>query len=300
MKFLIVLFLLTPVVALTVDYLSIPSDDIIRGSHQLNDEGTQFEKIVRVDNDKFLDISRGIYADKFSKSRFGHNTAVPNGSFADIWSYGPTDALYNWPTTIEKFRIKAGGNVNDTSGGSGCRSVQVQYLDSVGDLQQEQLATAGASASASTSVTGFRFIRAWCDNAGTILSANTGIMLFENETTGEVVGEIDALKGQTEMSMYTVPRGFSCFLVRIEIDVASGSNKDADVIMWQKENALTFSAPFGVKRVVQEWDAVQGQRITNHVAYPKFEALTDIWLEGKGNGAITEVDIEYDLICTQD
>ena len=298
MKHLTLLLLVAiPTILFSVDYLSIPSDDIIRGSHQLNDSGNQFEKIVRVDNDKFLDISRGVYSDKFSKSRFAHNTAVPNGSFADIWSYGPTDTTYNWPTTIEKFRIKAGGNANDTSAGSGCRSVQVQYLDAVGDLQQEQLVTAGASASSSTSVTGVRFIRAYCDSAGTILSNNTGVMLFENETTGQVVGEIDAGKGQTQMSMYTVPRNYTCFLVRVELDVAS--NKSADVIMWQRTNALSFTAPFGVKRTVQEWDALQGQASTDHVAYPVFEELTDIWLEASGGGATTEVDVEYDLICVQ-
>ena len=296
-NYLLLVALITPAIIFSVDFLSIPDTDIVRGSHQLSADGTRFEKIVNVANDKFLDIARGVYPDKFAKSRFAHNTAVPNGSFADIWSYGPTDATYNWPTTIEKFRIKAGGNSNDTSAGSGCRSVQVQYLDSVGDLQQEQLVTAGASASASTSSTGFRFIRAWCDSTGTILSNNTGIILFENETTGQVVGEIDAGKGQTQMSMYTVPRNYTCFLVRIEVDVAS--NKSGDVIMWQRTNALTFTAPFGVKRTVQEWDGLQGQATTEHVSYPVFEELTDIWLEASGGGAATEVGVEYDLICVQ-
>lgn len=257
-------------------------------------------QLVRVSNDVSLDISRGLYSDKSGFHRFGHNTAVPNGSFADIWSYGPTDASYNWPVTAETFRIAAGGNAADSAAGAGARSIQIVYLDVNGNEQQEQLATAGASASAGTSVVATRFVRAWVDTAGTILSSNTGDIIIENSTSNQVVGFIAAGVGQTQMTHFTVPFANTAYLERITINVAAGSNKDADIKMWQRTNALTVSAPFGAKRLIKEWDAVQGQTSVTFKHLPSFAALTDIWFEASGNGAVTEVDVDYDLTLVKD
>lgn len=257
-------------------------------------------QIVRVANDTLLDVSRGLYKDKDGFHRFGHNTVVPNGTFADIWSYGPTDPTYNWPITAETFRVKAGGNAADTSDGAGARTVQVVYLDSTGIQQQDQLTLAGASASDATSVTGTRFIRAWVDTTGTILHNNTAQILFENTTSGLIVGSIETGVGQTEMSQYTIPKDYTGYLQRITVDVAAGTNKDADVIMWQRRGALTFAAPFGTKRIIREWDALQGESTIDYAYLPSFPELTDIWFEGKGNGAATEIDVDYDLILIKD
>jgi hypothetical protein len=261
-------------------------------------------QIVRVSNDPYLDISRSLYADKKSFHRFGYNEAVPNGSERDIWAYGSTgigNINYNWCTTDEKFRVKAGGNVADTSAGLGARTVQVVYLDANGDEQQDQLTLAGASASDSTSVTGRRFLRAWVDTCGTINSNNTGGITFENESTGLVVAYIGAGVGQTELSQYTVPLGYTAYLTRIQVSVSVGTNKDATVKMYQRQNAYTTAAPFGSKRLVRQWNAIQGaDNLIEYQSLPSFPALTDLWLTGEGNGAETEVDIDYCLILVKD
>jgi hypothetical protein len=257
-------------------------------------------QIVRVANDPALDISRGLYADKFSIHRFGFNSAVPNGTFADVWAYGPTDPTYNWPTTDETFRVAAGGDVNDTAGGTGARTIQIQYLDSTGVLQQDQLTLAGASASTATSVTGRRIFRAWVDTTGTINGSNTGAIIIENSTSNQIVGVITAATGQTQLTQYTVPLNYTAYLSRIEVSVATGANKDADVRMWQRQNAYTVAAPFGAKRLIRQWVAIQGS--LNGIKYdslPVFPALTDLWLDARGNGAVTGIDADYDLILVK-
>lgn len=256
-------------------------------------------QLMRVSNDPILDISRNLYSDKKADRKFGHNAAVPNGSFADIWDYGATDTTYNWPTTDETFRVAAGGNSTDTSTGSGARTIQIVYLNSIGDQHQDQLTLAGSLVSTETSTTARRFIRAWVDTVGTINSNNTAEIVIENSSSGQVVGSIAAGSGQSEMTMYTVPRGFTAYLMRVEVDVATGSNKDADVKLWQRRDAYTTSAPFGAKRLVREWDAIQDHNPSQFVAYPSFPALTDLWFSAQGNGAITEVDINYHLICVK-
>jgi hypothetical protein len=274
-------------------FLTSSSDEIIS---KINDA-----QVVRVANDPYLDISRGLYADKFAFHRFGYNPTVPNGSFADIWTYGPSDATYNWPTTDEKFRVKAGGNAADDAAGAGARTIQIQYLDANGDEQQDQLTLDGSSVSTSTSVAGRRVIRAWVDTVGAIKSNNTGQIIIENETSGQVVAAIAAGVGQTELSMYTVPLGYTAYLTRVQVNVSVGTNKDADVKMWQRQDAYTTSAPFGSKRLVRQWVAVQGaDNIIKYESHPTFPALTDLWFEAQGNGAATSVDIDYDLILVKD
>lgn len=253
-------------------------------------------QIVRVANDSLLDISRGLYADRHSIHKFGFNETVPSGSFADIWAYGPVDVSYNWPVATEGFRVRSGGNVADTSAGAGARTIQLMFLDGTGVQVQEQITLAGASASSSTSTEGRRIIRAWVDTVGTINSNNTGRIIIENDTTNEVVATIEAGIGQTEQTMYTVPLDHTAYLLHVEIDVSIGANKDADVRFWQRRDAYTTSAPFGAKRLVNQWNDVQGEEILELKAMPSFPALTDLWVEAQGNGAATAVDVSYDLI----
>lgn len=111
-----------------------------------------------------LDIARGRYPGVATFQRFGHNPAVPNTAFEPIWS---NSGAYAWPTAADSFRIAAGGNAADTAAGAGARSVVVQYLDADWKIQTETLVTAGASASASSSGTAIRFIRAWVGASGT-------------------------------------------------------------------------------------------------------------------------------------
>ena len=257
-------------------------------------------QIVRVSNAPLFDIARNLYADKNSVHQFGFNGAVPNGTFADLWAYGPTDPIYNWPTTDETLRIAAGGNVADTAAGAGARKVFVQYLDSNGDQQQDELTLAGASASDATTSTARRILRAWVSETGTYGDNNTGDITIENSTSGQVVAFFGAGIGQTQLSMYTIPANYTGYIFKVGVEIASGANKDADVRMWSRRDAYVTSAPYGAKRLMHQWAAVQGSNLLEFDSPVVLPALTDVWLEAQGNGAITEVDCHYSVFIVKD
>ena len=257
-------------------------------------------QIMRVSNDVLLDINRGLYADKFTFGRFAYNSAISNGSFSDVWSYGPTLAKYPWPTTVEKFRVQAGGNVNDKSDGSGARTIEFTFLNHNGNQVTEEISTAGSDASEVTSGSGQRFIRAKITSTGSIVGENVADILIENLNSSQIVGHIASGIGQTEMSMYTIPAGHVGYLVRLHFDVTAKTGKDIDLIMWQRTNALNTSAPFGGKRLVARWAEVVGHEDIGYKAFRSFGSLTDIWFEGKGNSDSPEIDIEYDLVVVQE
>lgn len=268
-------------------------------NHVINDDHEA--SIVRVANDIFVDYSANRNTDIFTFHRFGYNDTVPNGSWADIWSYGPTDATYNWPVTAETLRIRAGGNAADDAAGVGAQSISIMYYDSTWAEVTETLVTAGAGASAATGSTAVRFIRAYVDDVGAIGVANTGNIIIENTTTNEVVGYIVAGIGQTEQTHHTVPAGYTAYFRYINVQVATGTNKSADIRLWQRENADDWTGPtYTGKRMIHRWVSIQESAPLDIFALPSFPEKTDIWLEGYGNGAVTGINVSYDLILIKD
>jgi hypothetical protein len=247
-----------------------------------------------------FDMTRGLWTDRQTVHKFGSNDTVPNGSYSDIWTYGATDATYNWPTTAETFRVAAGGNAADTSDGAGARTIQIVYLDGNGRQEQEQLTLAGASASAATSKTATRLIRAYTATAGTYGGNNVGDIVIENTTSNQVVGSISAGIGQTQMSMYTVPLRYTAYVFKTGVDIAAGLNKDADVRMWQRRDALTWTAPYCGTRLLHQWTAAQGNVVADFDTPLVLPELTDVWLEAQGNGSATAVDCYYSLYLVQE
>ena len=255
-------------------------------------------RLVIVNAESEFELASGRVPGKSVFHRFGSNATVPNASFADIWSYGPSDAVYNWLTTADEIRVAAAGNVNDTAAGTGAQSVIIQYLDENWDYQTQEIPTAGASASGLTKFKGIRFIRASVGNAGTyatsIAGANTGDMVIETEG-GIVVGHILAGIGQTEMSMFSVPIGWEAKLQHIDITVATGTNKDADIRFWQRTSGQKVAAPFSSKRLIGRWYGVPTEAERTYHSFPTFGPMTDLWVEAQGNGAATSISVDYDL-----
>ena len=141
----------------------------------------------------------------------------------------------------------------------------------------------------------FNPLSAWVDTCGTYGATNTSIILVETSSSALIIAEIDAGVGQTQMSHYTVPFNHTGYLARVAVDVAVGTNKDADIRMWQRQGAYTTSAPFGTKRLIRQWNNIQGHEEIIFEHLPSFPALTDIWFDAIGT-ATTAVDIDYDII----
>lgn len=255
--------------------------------------------LSRVINDPLFDMGRGLYDDRQTIHVSGFNPTVPNGTWADVWAYGPTDPTYNWPTLSENFRVAAGGDPNDTSAGTGARTLEIIYLDDTGNKLTETLTLSGASVSTATSQTGRRVIRCRVLTSGTYGGSNIGAITVENATSGQIVAHMPATLGQTQLSQFTVDLGMVAYIDKIDISVAAGTNKDADIRLWARPNAYTTVAPFGAPLLVRQWVGVQGEVDLDYTFRPIIPALSDIWMEARGNGSATAVSVDYDLICVQ-
>jgi hypothetical protein len=242
-----------------------------------------------------FDVARGLHPEHSNIHKFGFNAAIPNGSFADVYTYGGTVAVYPWPTSAQKVRIRAGGDAADTSDGDGARSILVQGLDANFAPIEETIVTKGALVSAETTQLFFRVFRAYVTSVGVYGAANTDDILIENASDADVIAHIPAGIGQTQQTHYTVPAGKSAYLVSVQVQVAAGTTKDADVRLFQRLDGSDVAVPYGAKRLVMQFIGQQGAASFPFATFVSFPEKTDLWCDAQGNGAVTGVNVTYDL-----
>ena len=100
---------------------------------------------------------------------------------------------------------------------------------------------------------------------------------------------------QTQYSGFTIPTGKTGYLLSVFVTV--DGNKTADIKLVTRENITDTTAPMSPLRIKNYWDGVVGTLSFK----PKspggaISALTDIWIEAQGSGAVAEVSADFELL----
>lgn len=171
-----------------------------------------------------LAAAKGLYPDIQTIHKFGANFDIDNGSVPEtVWSAG---GLYPWSALSTAQTLYClSDDAADTS------TLTIEGLDSNYDLLTETITLTGTSAVTTTN----QFLRVYrmmynggSENAGTITARTVS-------DSGTVVAQIDEGLSQTLMCVYTVPRGYTAYL--LVGDATVQKNKDAQVRF--------FVRPFG-------------------------------------------------------
>ena len=147
--------------------------------------------------------------------KFGYVHSVgSNDTPVSICSHG---GLYHW--------LESASQLTVVSTSSDTMSMTIKGLDSNYD-SLEEVVTLNGTTSVTTVDTFMRVYRMYvdADNAGTI-TAKVG---------SDIIAQIDAGESQTLMSVYTVPRGYTAYLMGMDISV--NKSKDAQVKMYARDN----------------------------------------------------------------
>lgn len=250
-----------------------------------------------------IEVAKGNIAGHSLVHKFGHNEAV--GTTLVPIALG---GIFRTPQvgSATALRVKAGGHANDDVAGVGARGVVLEMLDETGALVTESIATAGASASSDTVATAIRLNRHWVHPSGTYATAtqgsHAGDIIIENAAGTEDWATISVAgfpKGQSEIGAYSVPLGFTAYVLSAE--VFSDSSKVTTVVFFQRPGILKTAAPYDAMRMV--FDAtLEGipTDIMPKSPLNKFEALTDIGIMGMVDStpvASIHVDIEIMLVA---
>lgn len=253
--------------------------------------------------DWLIEVRKGNIAGHSIVYKFGRNKTIGT-SFVPITSLG----VYRTPqlagaTTV---RIKAGGDANDTAAGTGAREITIQGLDETGVEVTEVLATAGASASASTTATFIRVFRAWVSASGTYADMSNGshvaTITIENTAGTEdwVNLELNGFPAsQTYVGAYTIPLGKTGQLLSAKINIES--TKVVDAVYFVRENILETAPPYSAMSAKLEISAITDRYIFD----PKSSggvvpALSDIGFMAKVATGTADADVEMEILLVED
>lgn len=248
--------------------------------------------------DPLLEEAKGNVTGLTPGQKFGRNPSVAAATVEDIWTAG--GAYTGFLTAASAVRIKAGGDANDTSGGTGAQTVTIEGLDENWAEASETVTLAGASASAPTTTTFIRVSRAYVATSGTYGEANAAAVDIET-TGGTLMARIGYENGiglgQTQMMVFTVPAGYTLYFRQLA--VSADASKSTEIYLWQRRNADDVTTPFSSRRLINAKEVGGGTTVIRFATYGVFPAKTDLWasaLGPSGGGAVT-MTADYVLVA---
>lgn len=251
-------------------------------------------------SDFYIDVLRGNISGWYGVHKFGKNPNVAASSTEDIWA---TDGSIVFSSQPVRVRVAAGGNAQDDPLGSGAGTITVQGLDANWDLYSENIYTSGTAAGPLSSGHFMRVYHAFVATTGATASyispsANAAAIAIHT-SSGNPMISIIASRGQSQTTLYTVPRGYTCYLLKIDGSV--GSTKASDIFFYRRPAAWdTTGALAGSKRLVWSQDSVLGWYDHTFPIPTQIDEMSDIWGSATtGSGASATVTMDYDIACRQ-
>jgi len=239
-----------------------------------------------------IEMARGLFSGTQVVHKFGNNPSVGSSSYEDVWILGGT--FGGWFQSTQSLEILS-SNTNDTLLGTGARVVKIYGLNSNWDGINEEVSLNGTSA-VSLSNSYIRITRLYVKQTGTYGGSNLGNITLRVSGGGASCGYIDIGDGQSEQTMYSIPRGKTAYLTKITCEASSSNG--SNIIFLKRENANSVIAPFqGAKRVITKFDDLVGVAHLDFYSYVSFPEYTDLWFIAKSTGGgNAQVDVNYDLI----
>ena len=217
-----------------------------------------------------LQIARGQVDGHSIVSIFGYSAAVGSTAQGPLWE-GLTlsGGNYVYPSSAAPLVL-----VSDSATDNTTRSVIINGLDANYNILQETIALNGTTNVTTTN----SFLR--INSMEMLNSTNTGNITASISST--VYAKIAAGVGQTQMSIYTVPAGYSFYLTYSQFDASIGFTSSNYMISaeWNKFNSGTQS---GQITLTHQSTFVQKQEVpfnNSPIAHPE---KTDLQFTVKAN-----------------
>jgi len=235
----------------------------------------------------YLQVARNQISFHKSNFKFGFNADVDD-SLETVWAQG---GLYSYLASASVLKVSSSSTA-DTSAGTGARTVELSGLDTNYDEISETVTLNGQTA-VNTTNEFLRINRMVIRSAGSgeqnagVIYAGTGTV-----TTGVPANKYATIAigdNQTLMALWTVPRGYTAYLLQTDITVATTqNNKYCTVHLVARPEGEVFQIKD--KFVKAESSVHQGYTIPL-----KFEEKTDIEVRAIGDSAGADIAISAGL-----
>lgn len=264
-------------------------------------DAKSFEDVTLLSEDFLFKVARGEVEGAFLVHKFGRNENVKT-NIVPV-SIGGN---YRTPTTAIQLKVNSSSSL-DTAAGVGARTLKIIGLNSTGDEISEELTLNGTSDSALSTKSYIRLYRAYVLDSGSYANQTTpsqrGRLTIRDANglhwTAINLADTNFGVSQTQIGIYSIPRGFTCYLLSKEMSV--DTNKAAVIYFFQRQNITDTTAPYSAMRLVEQHDGVSGHIDVN----PKniitsFPELTDVGFMAETTTGTASVSVDFELVCLKD
>jgi hypothetical protein len=228
------------------------------------------------------------------RHQFGHNPTAGT-SEEDIWFNG---GMLTWLTTAVALDVVSTSTDDDGSpAGTGAHKVMIEGLDSSFDEISEEVTLDGTTL-VTTSATFIRVNKAYVTECGTYASPwNVGDITIRATGGGAFQANIEALKGVTQKSHFTVPNGKTCLITRFAVSIDSAQT--SRLSFYKRVNADDVATPFSAREIIHDAVGVSGGPYEETFTAPtNIPAKSDLWWTSDAGVANVALSIEYDMVLT--
>jgi hypothetical protein len=199
-----------------------------------------------VNDDFYLNVSRGVYPHTTAVVLAGHNPDVDAGTTPEtLW---PIGGPYPWPTAPQALEVVS-DSANDTALGTGARTAFVTLLDS-NYVSTTLPVTLNGLTPVPITGTFLRVNDARADTAGST-STNVGNIDVRVAGGGTVLRRIVAAQGRSQGAVYTIPAGKTGFFLEGTLGFLRSAAGDLAEIsarsrvpgkVWEERTSFALSA----------------------------------------------------------
>lgn len=238
-------------------------------------------------------IAEGKYQDRYIVNKFGINTDIDTGTLPeDIWDGG--GAYTGFPTGSAETLAIVSSSTNDTnSSGTGARTLRIFGLDSNKELQQEDVNLNGTTTvNSSNSYT--RVYRAYVLTAGSSTTNEGEITINHSTTTANVFTVILTGTGQSQISAYTIPAGYTGYLKRYSASMFDNTTNRAEMAIWMRPESSAV-------RLINAFVISDANDITREpYGGIKFDEKTDIVFRCTSvDNSNAQITVTYDILVVK-
>ena len=215
----------------------------------------------------YLAVAKGDFTGYAKVSKFGRNPGVKSADYESIWD---GSNLYPWPTAAETLNVVS-TDTDDSSSGTGARTVEIEGLNSSWAVITETVSMNGTT-NVTTTNSFLRVYRARVVTAGSS-GVNEGTITMTNTTSSNVIAQISVDNsgfGQTLMAIYTIPAGKTGYL--ISINGSSSKDNEHSFRLLARDNTVS-NAAWNTKEFL---NARGGFNLYKKFAINKYTEKTDL------------------------
>ena len=234
-------------------------------------------------------VAEGKYTDRFIVTKFARNSDVDAAE--DIWNGGGN--YTGFPSGSAETLTILSSSANDTSGGTGARTLRVFGLDSDYNLQQEDVTLNGTTGVA-TSNSYKRVYRAYILTSGSGTTNAGEITIRHTTTTANVFAVMPTGFGQTQIANYTIPANHTGYLKRYSASINDNTSNRAEMVIKRvdQNGTIRYFRPFIVSDVSPITREVYGGLV--------FEEKTDITFRALSvTNTNADITVSWDMMVVK-